>query len=212
MIAFLSNLLIKGLWLQWRTFILSGDTSFRSSHRRCSLKTGVLRNFAKSIGKHPCQSLFVNEVTGLGLRPATLLKKRIWHRCFPVNFAKDFKNTYFTEHLWVTSDFLHSLFVESIFSLIAPWLLFLVICSWKDYSYSAEFSYLSGDTLFRMLLRCSIKKGVLRKYAKFTGKHLCQSLFFNKKESLAQMFSCEICEFLRTSFLQNTSGTLRLII
>ena len=24
------------------------------------------------------------------------------------------------------------------------------------------------------------KKGVLRKFAKFTGKHLCQSLFFNK--------------------------------
>ena len=23
-----------------------------------------------------------------GLRPATLLKKRLWHRCFPVNFVK----------------------------------------------------------------------------------------------------------------------------
>ena len=23
-----------------------------------------------------------------GLRPATLLKKRLWHRCFPANFAK----------------------------------------------------------------------------------------------------------------------------
>ena len=23
-----------------------------------------------------------------GLRSATLLKKRLWHRCFPVNFAK----------------------------------------------------------------------------------------------------------------------------
>ena len=26
----------------------------------------------------------------------------------------------------------------------------------------------------------SVKKGVLRNFAKFTGKHLCQSLFFNK--------------------------------
>ena len=26
--------------------------------------------------------------------------------------------------------------------------------------------------------RCSVKKGVLRNFAKFTGKHLCQSLFF----------------------------------
>ena len=23
-----------------------------------------------------------------GLRPATLLKKRLWHRCFPVDFVK----------------------------------------------------------------------------------------------------------------------------
>ena len=28
--------------------------------------------------------------------------------------------------------------------------------------------------------RCSVKKGVLRNSIKFTGKHLCQSLFFNK--------------------------------
>ena len=26
--------------------------------------------------------------------------------------------------------------------------------------------------------RCFIKKGALRNFAKFTGKHLCQSLFF----------------------------------
>ena len=25
-----------------------------------------------------------------------------------------------------------------------------------------------------------LRKGVLRNFAKFTGKHLCQSLFFNK--------------------------------
>ena len=37
-------------------------------------------------GKHLCQSLFYNEVAGLS--PATLLKKRLWYRCFPVNFVK----------------------------------------------------------------------------------------------------------------------------
>ena len=44
------------------------------------------------------------------------------------------------------------------------------------------------------------EKGVLRNFAKFTGKHLCQSLFF-KKETLAQVFSCKFCEisaFYRT--------------
>ena len=44
------------------------------------------------------------------------------------------------------------------------------------------------------------KKGVLRNFTKFTGKHLCQSLFFNKRETLAQVFSCEFCETLRTPF------------
>ena len=51
--------------------------SFRSSRRRCSVREGVLRNFAKFTGKHLCQSLFFN-----------FIKKRLWHRCFPVNFPK----------------------------------------------------------------------------------------------------------------------------
>ena len=46
--------------------------------------------------------------------------------------------------------------------------------------------------------RCSVKKGVLKNFGKFTGRHLCQSLFFNK--------------FLRTPFSQNTSGRLLLRI
>ena len=62
------------------------ERASRSSHRRCSVKKGVLRSFAKFTRKHLCQSLFFNEVADL--RPATLLKKRLRHRCFPVNFAK----------------------------------------------------------------------------------------------------------------------------
>ena len=56
----------------------------RSSHRRCSAKKGILRNFAKFTGKHLCQSLYFNKVAGL--RHATLLKKKPWHKGFPVNF------------------------------------------------------------------------------------------------------------------------------
>ena len=36
----------------------------------------------------------------VGLRPATLLKKRLWRRCFPVNFAKFLRTSIFIEHLW----------------------------------------------------------------------------------------------------------------
>ena len=58
----------------------------RSSHWRFSVKKGVLRNFAKFTGKQLCQSLFFNKVAGI--RPVTLFKKRLWDKCFSVNFAK----------------------------------------------------------------------------------------------------------------------------
>ena len=58
----------------------------RSSHQRCSMKKGVLGNFTNFTGKHLCQSLFF--YTLADLRPATLFKKRLWHKCFPVNFTK----------------------------------------------------------------------------------------------------------------------------
>ena len=57
--------------------------------------------------------------------------------------------------------------------------------------------------------RCSVRKCVLRKIAKFTGKYLCQSLFFKKvaglrsllkKETTAQVFSCEFCKISKNIF------------
>ena len=47
----------------------------------------------------------------------------------------------------------------------------------------------------------AVKTGVLRNFATFTGKHLCQRLF----KSLSQE---NFAKFLRTPFLQNTSGQL----
>ena len=44
------------------------------------------------------------------------------------------------------------------------------------------------------------RKGVFRNFAKFTEKHLCQSLFLNKVEALAQVFSCEFCEIFKNTF------------
>ena len=63
------------------------------------------------------------------------------------------------------------------------------------------------------------KKGVLKIFAKITGKHLPRSLFFNKvadmnfflkKEIPTQVFSCEICKIFEKPFLQNISGRLLL--
>ena len=58
--------------------------------------------------------------------------------------------------------------------------------------------------------RCSVKKDVLQKFEKFTGKHLCQSLFPNKKRDPGT--AVNFAKFLRAPFLKNTSGRLLLKI
>ena len=77
--------LISWICLQYFVKVCLKKHIFRGRHWRCSLKKGALRNFTKITGKHLCQSLLFNKFAGL--RPATLLKKRPWHRCFPVNFV-----------------------------------------------------------------------------------------------------------------------------
>ena len=77
-------------------FFLKKFQHYRSSRPEVFYKKSVLRSSAKFTEKHLCQSLFFNKVAGL--RPATLLKKRPWHRCFPVNLAKFLRTPFFTEH------------------------------------------------------------------------------------------------------------------
>ena len=60
-------------------------SQFTSSRPEAFCKKSVLRNFAKFSGKHLCQSLF--------------LIKRLWYRCFPVNFAKFLRTPILAEHL-----------------------------------------------------------------------------------------------------------------
>ena len=72
------------------------QTTNRSNHRRCFVRKGVLRNFAKFTGKHLCQSLFFNKASGP--RPATLLKGTL-AQVFSCEFYKISKRTFFTEHL-----------------------------------------------------------------------------------------------------------------
>ena len=52
-----------------------------------------------------------------------------------------------------------------------------------------SFSAMNFDKILKFIsrsshLRCSVKKGVFKNFAKFTGKQLCQSLFFNKAAGL----------------------------
>ena len=54
-------------------YVKVSESILRSSHQRCFVKKGVLRNVTKFTGKHLCQSLFFNKVVGLS--STTLLKK-----------------------------------------------------------------------------------------------------------------------------------------
>ena len=51
------------------------------------------------------------------------------------------------------------------------------------------------------------KKGVLKNFAKFTGKHLYHSFFFNNVAGTAPaatLFSCEFCEIFNNTYLYRT--------
>ena len=106
------------------------------------------------------------------VRPATLLKKRLWHRCFPVNFVK-FLRTPFLQN---TSG---RLLLKLIFSRLPSkhynhtmrWTLknllkFLTKLSWKF-----------NNLLEAVVRRCSVEKVLLQ-------IHLCLSPFFNKVAGL----------------------------
>ena len=79
-----------------------------------------------------------------------------------------------------------------------------------DSNYHNSITSLTLPTLRSSRRRCYVKKGVLRIFVKFTEKHLCQSLFFNKvadeacnfikKETLAQPFSCKFSKISKNNF------------
>ena len=66
-----------------------------------------------------------------------------------------------------------------------------------------------GDS-YRSSLPQMLCKKVLKNFTKFTGHYLCQSLrpvpdashFVKKKKTLTQVFSCEFCEFFRSTFFK----------
>ena len=63
----------------------------RSRHPE-TMKESVIKNCEKITGKHLRRILFFNKVAGL--QPATLFKKRLQRRCFPVNFERFLRTAY----------------------------------------------------------------------------------------------------------------------
>ena len=81
------------------------------------------------------------------------------------------------------------------------------------------------NTLQRQPPEMFYKKGALRNFTKFTLKHQCQSLFFNKvaglgpanlsKKRLVQVLSCEFSEISKNTFstehLRETASDIKFI-
>ena len=77
----------------------------RSSHQRCSLKK-VFLEISQSSQENTCARVsFFNKVAGLA---CNFIKKEALAHVFSCEFREISKNTFFTEHLWLTaSDFIH---------------------------------------------------------------------------------------------------------
>ena len=73
--------------MSWFSFLKMFEEDYvQKQPPKVSYKKFVLQNLAIFTGTHLCQSLLFNEVVVLG--PAKSFKRRLWYRCFPVNFAK----------------------------------------------------------------------------------------------------------------------------
>ena len=74
------------------------ELNVRSSYWSCSLKKGVLKNFANFTGKDLYWSLFLIESSGL-----QLYQEVPPIQVFSCGICQVFKNTYFEENLWTTA-------------------------------------------------------------------------------------------------------------
>ena len=63
------------------------------------MQKDVLRNFTKLTGKHLYQSPFFIKVAGL----CNFIKKETTAPVFSYEFCEIPKNTFFTEHIWMTA-------------------------------------------------------------------------------------------------------------
>ena len=142
----------------------------------CYVKV-VLQNLTKLTGKSLYQSLFFIKVY-------YFLKKRPWHKCFLLNFAK----------------FLRIPFWQNAFG----WLLLARTVGrcdliWTKLDIEVKNYNSSSSRVF-----CKI--AVFKNFTDFTGENLCRILFLRESEieALEKVFSCKYCEIFEKSFFRNT--------
>ena len=123
----------------------------------------VLKIYSKFTGEHPCWSAMSIKLL------CDFIEMALRHRCSPENLL----------HIFGTA-FYKSISVWLLLSNLT--VLFQLLFSW--WFGSVFFLYCSSTICRHSHQRCSIKKSYLKNFTKFTGKHLCQSLLFNKVAGL----------------------------
>ena len=122
-----------------------------------------------------------------------------------------FSNLSFKQIILIINSFLTAIMSHSLFYDFTHFLLYFLkkICHGFDSKIVNRFCKTFTD-YWSSHPEVFCRKDVLRSFAKFTGKHLCQSLFlikwqasacsFIKKETLAQTLSRELCEISKNTF------------
>ena len=145
-------------------------------------KKCVLENFAKA-KKIRASVSFLVKLQAWGLRPPTLLKKRLW-QWWNSDCSCNRKSALTSKKDFATD----------------------VVCklckiSWKCYFVEHMWSNVQKQSSEGVMY-----KRCLKNFAEFTGKHLCQILRANfiKKETLAQVFFYEFCKISKNTFFRRT--------
>ena len=126
------------------------------------------------------------------------------------NASTKWKKTFFSVMSYQFQRFISGKTIREIFKIQIVWGTSLVFLQFELHELSRAFVKHAKLWLFLQKQPPDVfnKKGVLRNFVKFTGKHLCQSLFLNKvevlcnfiKETLAQVFSRGFCEISKNTF------------
>ena len=85
------------LWSKKKRSILLCKT--KTVAHRCFVKKQFLEISQNSQESTCVRISFLINLQERDLKPTTLLRKRVWHRCYPVNFAKFLRTSFLTEHL-----------------------------------------------------------------------------------------------------------------
>ena len=156
--------------------------TFTSSHWRCSVKQGALKNFANFTGKNLCWSLLLIKLHFWCLQ---LYQRRLRHRWFPVKFAVILKNIW--ECLLV--DFIYKETPTQAFS-------FEFYELFRNTYFVDDLQTTSSKTRVRWsLLRGSLKSGGLKVFNSI------------RKRLYHRYFSVNFVIFLGKLLLQNTHLT-----